>query len=351
MNMKKFYIIILLILITILLIILGLYLGNMFANKIDVDMSKVEIDNTEPTNEVYNPIKTNEISEYIPKNIKEITLINNMSDLTNPTTYHLTEIEQMEKFINLFAKTHWNERQDAKYDTFDDALWEIHIIGEFECLLKMQGIGGINSQSGVVQIEARDDIKDYYISREMYMEILAFTNEKYYLHDSNLEVPSQEKCYAAQTQVLDELTENEKENLQENIRYIHIKLERELLDGVRLIKDKNSPYWEDFTSYEVFTDPFTGTKIDNGGRFLYVLDELVKIKDVSKNEKAKQDLQKAYNILKEGMDEHSLKKCFEAHKIIHDYDYFIINTPVHLDFPPPDWEGVTNYFGLASILE
>lgn len=166
---------------------------------------------------------TNEISEYIPKNIKEITLINNMSDLTNPTTYHLTEIEQMEKFMNLFTKTHWNERQDAKYDTFDGASWEIHIVGEFECLLKMQGIGGINSQSGVVQIESRDDIKDYYISREIYMEILAFTNEKYYLHDSKLEIPSQEKCYAAQEKALEGLTEDAKKNLQKNIR-LHSKI-------------------------------------------------------------------------------------------------------------------------------
>lgn len=351
MNMKKFYIIILLILITILLIILGLYLGNMFANKIDVDMSKVEIDNTEPTNEVYNPIKTNEISKYIPNNITDIILINYMSDLANPTTYYITEIEQIEKFMNLFTKTHWNERQDAKYDTFDDALWEIHIVGEFECLLKMQGIGGLNSQNGVVQIEAKDDIKDYYISREIYMEILAFTNEKYYLHDSKLEIPSQEKCYAAQEKALEGLTEDAKKNLQKNIRYIHIKLENELLDAVRLIKDKNSPYWEDFTSYEAFTDPFTGTGVINGGRFLYVLDELGKIKDISINEKIKQDLQKAYNTLKEGMDEHNLKKCFEAHKIIHDYDYFVINTPVHLEFPPADWGGVTNYFGLASVLE
>lgn len=350
MNMKKFYIIILLILITIILIILGLYLGNMFANKIDVDMSKVEIDNTEPTNEVYNPIKTNEISEYIPKNIKEITLINNMSDLTNPTTYHLTEIEQMEKFINLFAKTHWNERQDKKYDTFDGAFWEIHILGEFECLLKMQGLGGINAQSGIVQIESKDDIKDYYISREMYMEILAFTNEKYYLHDSKLEVPSQERCYTAQEKSLEGLTEDQKKNLQKNIRYIHMSLENNLLAGVRMLKDKNSPYWNEYTSYEVFTDPIVGNKIQGGG-FIVNLDELAKIKDIPINEKTKEDLQNTYNILKEGMDEHNLKKCFEAHKIIHDYDYFVINTPVHLELSPPDWGGVTNYFGLASILE
>ena len=131
-------------------------------------------------------------------------------------------------------------------------------------------------------------------------------------------MPTQEKCYAAQRKVLNGLEDNEKKNIQERIRNIHHVLERNLLDSVRLIKDSNSPYWEDFTSYETFTDPFTGTKVDNGGRFLYVLDELAKIKDISTEEKTREDLQKAYNILKEGMDEHNLKKCFEAHKIIHD---------------------------------
>ncbi len=141
MNMKKIYIIILLILITILLIIFGLYLGNMFANKINVDMSKVEIDNTEPTNEVYNPIKTNEISEYIPKNIKEIILTNNISDSTNPTIYKINKKNRMEEFINLFFKTNWDEKDKNQMSSnFDGALYQIEIIGDTKTILNMQGI-------------------------------------------------------------------------------------------------------------------------------------------------------------------------------------------------------------------
>ena len=70
-----------------------------------------------------------------------------------------------------------------------------------------------------------------------------------------------------------------------------------------------------------------------------------------KEQDAKDDLKKALDTLKEGMDEHNLKKCFEAHKAIHDYDYFVINTPVHLENPPADWGGITTYFGKASIIE
>lgn len=178
-----------------------------------------------------------------------------------------------------------------------------------------------------------------------------FAVEKYYLHDSDLEIPTQEKCYEAQKKVLNDLQENEKEHIRERIRNIHHVLERELIDAVRLIKDRNSPYWEDFTSYGVFIDPFTGIKVNNGGRFLYILEELEKIKDIPKKEQAKIDLQRAYDILKEGMDEHNLGKCFEAHKMIHDYDYWVINTPVYLETEPVDWGGVSTYFGKTSIIE
>lgn len=171
------------------------------------------------------------------------------------------------------------------------------------------------------------------------------------MHDSNLELPTQEKCYEAQRKVLNGLQENEKKNIQERIRNIHHVLERNLLDSVRLIKDSNSPYWEDFTSYEIFTDPFTGTKVDNGGRFLYVLDELEKIKDMIKNKETKEDLQKSYDNLKQGMEEHNLEKCFETHEMLHDYDYWVINTPVYLETEPVDWGGVRTYFGKSSIIE
>ena len=193
--------------------------------------------------------------------------------------------------------------------------------------------------------------KRYYINRNIYQEMTNFEVEKYYLHDSGLELPTQEECYEEQEKVLNELQKNEKENIQERIRNIHHVLERNLVDAVRLIKDSDSPYWEDFTSYGVFTDPFTGTKVDNGGRFLCVLEDLEKIKDIPKNEQAKIDLQRAYDILKEGMEEHILGKCFETHKILHDYDYWIINTPVYLEFEPVDWGGVRTYFGKSSIIE
>ena len=45
--------------------------------------------------------KTNEISKYIPKNINKITITNNLSDESNPTTINVENIEKIEEFMNL----------------------------------------------------------------------------------------------------------------------------------------------------------------------------------------------------------------------------------------------------------
>lgn len=344
MNKKVIIFIIVLSLITI--IVASIYFGKLISKEISTVVNEKK-EHSIGVIKTYNTSKTNEISEYIPKNIKKIVILNNLSDKNNPTTINIEGIDRIEEFMNLIFLTSWDERNENQISrNFDGAYYEIKLFGDTEMTINMQGYGGYNIAYGLVKIGN----KHYYIDRSVYQNMVNFTVEKYYLHDSDLEVPTQEKCYEAQTKVLNALTEGEKKSLQENIRFIHIDMEHELLDAVRLIKDINSPYWEDFTSYGVFTDPFTGTKVDNGGRFLYVLDELAKIKNIPKNEQVRDNLQKAYDILKEGMEEHNLGKCFEAHKIIHDYDYFVINTPVHLDFPPADWGGTTNYFGTVTII-
>ena len=324
----------------------GIILIKKLNNEESVTISGDKITNNEK-NETYNVSKENEISKYLPKDITKIAITNNLSDENNPSTINVEGIEKIEEFINLFFKTSWTEINEKQLSSnFDGAFYQITITGDTETIINMQGYGGNNTAFGIVKIGD----KHYYIDRNIYQEMANYTVEKYYLHDSDLKLPEQEKCYEAQQKALEGIQKEEKEKLQKNIREIHTMLEYYLLDAVMLIKDSNSPYWESFTNYGVFTEPFTGTKVDNGGRFRYILDELAKIKDISKNEQVKKDLQNAYDILKEGMDEHNLEKCFETHKIIHDYDYFVINTPVHLETEPADWGGVKNYFGKANII-
>ena len=133
--MKKYIIILSTI---ILLIILGVYLGNMFANRTIVETSKNETEEKEIST-TYNIDKTNEISKYIPKNINKITITNYLSDENNPTTINVEDIEKIEEFMDLIFKTSWNEKNQMS-SNFDGALYQIEIIGDTKTILNMQGV-------------------------------------------------------------------------------------------------------------------------------------------------------------------------------------------------------------------
>lgn len=343
--MKKYLIPIILIIIAICIV--SFIIGKNFIN-IDnkVVIKDEQAINTNETKK-YNTSRQNAISQYIPKNIYKISIINYFSDLENPNTKIIEDLGEVEKIVNLLFATSWEIMNENHVSSnFDDAFCRVIITGDTDMTLNLQGFGGSNSMYGIIKLGD----KHYYIDKNIYQEIVNYGVEKYYLHDSNLEVPNQEKCYEAQKQALQDLTESEKMTIQENMRSAHWIMEYKLVSAVNSLKDSNSPYWGFYTNYGVFTDPFTGTKIEDRQNFLLVYDTLMKVIDNIKDNETKQDLENAANTLKEGMDEHNLSKCFEAHKTIHDYDYFVINTPVHLETPPADWGGVTTYFGTPRML-
>ncbi len=311
-----------------------------------------EINNNQMQKDEYktlNITKTNEISKYIPKNITKIIATNYQSNLNDPTQYVITDIEQMNNYINLFFETSWVVEEPKNYISNGDATYyTMQIIGDTNLKLDLKGFA-VNGMGKVEIITDTEKIK-YNISYYTYQKIISYNNKIYYLHQSNLEQPSQDKCYVAQEKALKNLEIEQKEYIQKQIRYQHIYLEYELLDAVKLIKDSNSPYWEEFTEEGVFTDPYTGTGVQDSTNFLSIYNEILKIRDIIKDEDTKKDFYNLCNVLKKGMDEHNLDKCFEAHEILHDYDYWIINTPVHLDSSPADWGGVYTYFGRPSIM-
>lgn len=115
--------------------------------------------------------------------------------------------------------------------------------------------------------------------------------------------------------------------------YLHSKIEHGLLDSIDYLKDSNSNVWISLND----SDPEVGN-------FTAILLKMKEITNLLKNEKAKADLINAYEIWEEGMNNHNISKLFEAHEIIHDYDYWVINTPLELPFAPADWSGTKIYF-------
>ena len=191
------------------------------------------------------------------------------------------------------------------------------------------------------------------IKNEESSKVLETEATRYYLHRSDLKIPERNFRYIAQTKAFKGLTDERKEYIKENFRYTHLKIERKLIAGVDVLKDKNSSYWDSYTkagTYKALNGSDTYWESDGG--FSKVLEEVQSYMNELENEIAKSDLQKACNLLREGIEKHDLSELFEAHEIIHDYDYWVFSVePSFVTFPPEDWEGTRIYFGKSSLIE
>lgn len=178
-------------------------------------------------------------------------------------------------------------------------------------------------------------------------------NVRYNLHKSNLDIPNRNERYIAQTKLLNGLTDERKEYIKENFRYEHVNLEWNLLEAVELLKDKNSPYWESYTKAGTYQDPDGGnTYWESDGRFSKILENIQSYTNELQNEIAKNDLNRACKLLKDGIESRDIGKFFEAHEIIHDYDYWIISVePSFVTFHPADWQGTQTYFGKSTLID
>lgn len=368
MSNKK---IILIILTVLFIVIISFFVGNnLMKNYNKSTIEKEVIANIEEKNDEtgFTLTKENEISELLPKNITEITLTNYWSTLEEKPTSKIQDLDKIKEFTDLLYTTSWTEVNidDYPYTIIDDYIYtnleyEISFIGDTNCTFQMLQRGNrLDSNNvyidyGIVSINYKDISKTYEINEKTYCNLISYTSEKYYLHESNLSLPNQEKCYLAQKQAFTSLSNTDKKYIQKKINEIHGGMEYKLLNSVLVLKEPSSKYWEIYTTegiYETYEDRIHKDKniIQRDNGFTYYLEELPNIISIIKDKQTKNDLINCYNILQEGIDTHNVAKLFEAHKILHDYDYFVFNTPLQLKTAPADWTGVDIYFGKASIL-
>lgn len=206
---------------------------------------------------------------------------------------------------------------------------------------------------GKNKIQEISNIPEQTIDKKENEQIILSTDKKYYLHKSNFEIPERNIRYIAQMKALKGLTDERKEYIKENFRYTHMRLERDLMSSVNVLKDINSPYWESYTKAGTYQslDGYD-TYWESDGGFSRILENIQNYANELQNETAKNDLGQACKLLKEGIDNHDLSKFFEAHEIIHDYDYWILSVePSFVTFSPEDWEGTRTYFGKSALIE
>ena len=201
--------------------------------------------------------------------------------------------------------------------------------------------------NNMLTLENNSSTTAYSFSNTTFTELKNLLDIKYYLHSSALEKPNDEELKKAQGSLLSNLNENELSILRKNIHNIHSSLEFHLVNRIYTLKDANNIYWEVDSSSGVFIQP-NGEKIQNYGFWEY-RDQLKELNELTLNNKLHAILDSALNKIQNGIDNHDLSECFEAHKIVHDLDYWIVNYPISSFFAAPvDWGGLNCYYGLIE---
>lgn len=295
--------------------------------------------------QLLNNTPADNISELFPGDISKIKATSYMSKSQNE--YLIEEEEKVTKFITLLSYTYWGEPQQFDRFNTQNTYWAFDFYdtnGEKVLTIKMCN----DSFDSASKVAITKDGKEYHylISNEIYAKMLAFTSRRFYLHDSNLELPDDEYCKKKQSSALVGFDETEHQKIiKKKIRDAHYSVENLLISKVSLLKEKDSIYWDYLLSGEKYIDPIANYETQDN-TYSFVSQRLEYLIDTVKDKETKQTLSEALEIWENSMKNHDLEGLFTAHEYIHDYDYFVFNYPTKFVYDNnADFQGLKDYFG------
>ncbi len=288
--------------------------------------------------------RADNIADYFINDITQIKATNYFT--TVPKEHVISEKQKIDEFIKLLAKTDWGNPRNEYVENVQYVFWKLEFKKNDEVVTTLnlcESPAGV----GCIEITNNNSSKVFVISEQIYRDIIAFTNTKYYLHKSDIEIPHETTCLSVKNDAFYDLTVDEKEFVCNELRVAHMQIENMLLDSVSTLKDPDSQYWHPAITGEPFEDPFSGEKYTNGDWcFNSVIEYLDNISNAIRNKEIKSQFEAMSESLKKACDNHDIGGIFAIHEFIHDYDYFAINYPAYFELlAPPDWNGVNIYFG------
>ncbi len=292
--------------------------------------------------------KANNIAAHFTDDITEIVATNYIT--SSPKKYIINDTKKVSDFTQLLSNTEWKNPRTKHDAEVDYVYWTFQFNNGDKTITTVNMCGWIVERFGMVEIVYDGNSYVYNVSEQTYLDILAFTTRKYYLHQSDIALPEKEICMDFQNQVLSGLTDDEKELVCKHLREAHTMMEILLIENVSILKEPDSPYWYPNITGKEFTDPFSGEVYINGDAcFNGVLEQLEKVADTIKDIETKKAFEIICNDLKSACDNRDIGSLFTVHEAIHDYDYFGINYPAHFELlAPPDWNGISVYFGCLN---
>ena len=285
-----------------------------------------------------------EVAELFPNDVSKIIGTSYVSKSKNQ--YIIDDEETVTSFIELLSETYWGEPE--WFEDFDDinTYWTFDFYNSQEqSLFQIKMCNDTRYVKSKIAIITGGEEKHFYISNRIYKEILAFTNEKYYLHNSRLKDYDKGFFENIKAKVISGMDENESKTVKKKIRDLHYEIEIFLQRQVSYLKEPDSIYWDYVISEEIFTDPITEErlKFDMNRIMNYELDYII---NAIEDETTKQQLTNALNLWNKSVKAHDLEGLFKAHEYLHDYDYYAFNYPTHYVYDEnADYQGLDDYFG------
>lgn len=288
--------------------------------------------------------RADNIAVHFSGNITQIVATNNITSA--PKEYVIDDEEKIAAFTELLATTNWGTpRSELEADT-EYVIYRFDFKTEEETVTTLNICSYFPGLFGIAEIIYDGQSTVYNISERTYLDILAFTTQKYYLHKSDLEQPKKEECLEWQKDALAGLTESEKKEFCEAFKWLHIQIEEFLLGNVSLLKEPDSIYWKryELKRDEVYKDPISGTEaIDN--TYHIMLDYFEALISLVKDTETRNALTVMKSDYINAFKFHDIGSLFSVHEVIHDYDYYVVNYPISFSTAPPDWGGLDDYFG------
>ena len=343
---KKVIISVLIVIVTVAVFYLVYFLVNKSIENSQTNTANIT-EEDETNQDLQYLIAVSPIEDDFPKEINEVQRESYISG--EKVTY---PIKNYKEFLIECLRLDWEKTSDDVEDTY---YYIIDIYGDKNFYIKIYKKffqdEGRNTKGYAEVYDDNGNSQRFIVPLALYNNIHYYTNENIDLYYSGLEVSAEDKCYNAQETIMQGLSDEDKETVENNIRVVHSNLENLLRD--KELNDSTSQTWNIETSDgEVSYEDLLGTKIlQYHGDLKQSYDIFVNTINMLQDSQGKEDLQKAAELYSEAMNEHSVLKLYNTYKIIHDYDLFVINYPPFWNlYEGQQYPGVNTYFGSVEEL-
>lgn len=166
-----------------------------------------------------------------------------------------------------------------------------------------------------------------------------------------LEPPDTSVCEDAKKRALAGLDDKQITKVQSVIHYEHSWIEDQFIDGIyKTLADPDSPYWERWEHLGAIQTVGSSEMFLNTQDGATIIADLEQVRAVEPDARFESDLSRMQQLIRDAVQNHDLNDLIAFHKMIHDFDYWVVSYPRFLSIRVPGSPRGICYFGALGGL-